>query len=286
MNEAAVLDCARRFTIRLPRRRPRGLAGERLGAGTGASLEFEDYREYRPGDDLRHVDWQAFARRDELVVRLYREEVAPHLEVIVDRSASMVSTPEKEARLRELLTLFLLLGRTDRLDLTFWFVGGGVERFKRDLDERLNDLVCTGTGGLEEVLEAPPSLRPNGIRVVVSDLLFPAEPTPLVRILGQRSALTVFIQLLDDDEHDPDFGGGVRLTDVETAAAIDIVVNERTRAAYLRRLNALRSGYRDELTRTGGALAVVTGGTTLEAAAAGPLREAGVLGVRGLEVES
>ena len=65
------------FRLAMPRTPIGGRIGERLGSGTGSSLEFQDYRPYAPGDDLRHVDWAAYARSELLAVRLYREEVAP-----------------------------------------------------------------------------------------------------------------------------------------------------------------------------------------------------------------
>src|SRR5215510_12918699 len=79
----------------MPRTPLRGRAGERLGSGTGASLEFEDYRPYTPGDDLRHVDWAGYARSEVLAVRLYREEVSPRVDLVIDVSRSMAVTDVK-----------------------------------------------------------------------------------------------------------------------------------------------------------------------------------------------
>ena len=58
------------FRLTMPRTPIGGRIGERLGSGTGSSLEFQDYRPYAPGDDLRHVDWAAYARSELLAVRL------------------------------------------------------------------------------------------------------------------------------------------------------------------------------------------------------------------------
>src|SRR5262245_66358317 len=92
------LDLAQRFTLALDRVPPRGLAGERLGRASGASLEFQDRRPYEAGDDVRHVDWRALARSDQLVVRLWREEVLARLEILVDCSRSM-AIDERKAQL-------------------------------------------------------------------------------------------------------------------------------------------------------------------------------------------
>ena len=69
-----------------------GRDGDQLGRGTGASLEFQDRRSYVAGDDLRHLDWRAYARTDQLMLRLYREEILPHVEIVVDASRSMATS--------------------------------------------------------------------------------------------------------------------------------------------------------------------------------------------------
>ena len=56
-----------------------GRSGYYPGRHTGSSLDFKDFREYQPGDDLRRIDWGAYARSDKLIVKLYREEIDPHL---------------------------------------------------------------------------------------------------------------------------------------------------------------------------------------------------------------
>src|SRR5215831_20927904 len=89
----------------MPRIPVGGRLGERLGFGVGSSLEFQHYRQYSPGDDLRHVDWAAYARSEVLSVRLYREEVAPRIDIVVDRSLSMTVTSGKAKAYGELLGL-------------------------------------------------------------------------------------------------------------------------------------------------------------------------------------
>lgn len=283
VDEKAVLACARRYCVRLPRTRPRGTDGERLGAGTGSSLEFQDYRGYAPGDDPRHIDWAAYARRDELLVRLYREEVAPRIDLVVDASRSMTSTPAKETRTRELLRLFHELGRADRLPLTLWVAGNGVLRHPRDTGERIRDLGFPDAAGLETVLLRPPALQRNGIRIVISDFLFPGEPAALVRVLARNAAVVGFLQVLDREEEEPSLAGGRRLTDLETGGRLDLVVTAGAREAYRRRLEAMRDAYRRELRRVGGRLAAVTAQVPLEDAVRGLLRESGILAVRGME---
>src|SRR5262245_27948309 len=64
------------------------LPGERRSKKRGQSVEFDDYRNYVPGDDLRHIDWNVFARLDRFFVKLFREEEDLALHVVIDASAS------------------------------------------------------------------------------------------------------------------------------------------------------------------------------------------------------
>src|SRR5262252_10873701 len=87
-----------RYALELPRTVSASQAGAHLGRQAGTSLEFRDHRDYQPGDDLRRIDWNAFARSDRLTVKLYREEISPHLDIVLDGSRSMALEPSAKAR--------------------------------------------------------------------------------------------------------------------------------------------------------------------------------------------
>ena len=78
-----------RYALQIPQVAASGLTGSRSGRRAGSSIDFQDYREYQPGDDLRFIDWGIYARTDRLTVKLFREEVTPHLDLILDGSRSM-----------------------------------------------------------------------------------------------------------------------------------------------------------------------------------------------------
>ncbi len=72
------------------------LQGERRSKKRGQSVEFDDYRDYVPGDDLRFIDWNAYARLDRLFIKLFLEEEDLALHVALDASASMdAGSPNK-----------------------------------------------------------------------------------------------------------------------------------------------------------------------------------------------
>src|SRR6266446_5064615 len=72
------------------------IKGERRSKRKGQSVEFADYRNYVIGDDLRHLDWNLYARLDRLFIRLFQEEEDLHFYVLIDNSLSMdFGTPSK-----------------------------------------------------------------------------------------------------------------------------------------------------------------------------------------------
>src|SRR4051794_41560909 len=91
--------------MRLPFRRRawRGTQGNWQGTGTGSSLDFQDHRPYSPGDDPRYINWQAYARTGHYTMKLYRQEVSPAVDLVIDRSKSMFVDDEKAVRSAELL---------------------------------------------------------------------------------------------------------------------------------------------------------------------------------------
>lgn len=88
------LDLAGMEALRHVRLRPRGeaegtFAGPHKSHFRGTAVEFADYREYTPGDDIRLVDWKVFARTDRHYVRLYDAERNLLTYLVVDKSGSM-----------------------------------------------------------------------------------------------------------------------------------------------------------------------------------------------------
>lgn len=83
--------CANRLRLPLRSKVWRGGSGDFAGAGTGSSMDFQDHRNYVPGDDPRHINWQAYARTGQYTMKLYREEVRPVIDLICDVSPSMLS---------------------------------------------------------------------------------------------------------------------------------------------------------------------------------------------------
>ena len=221
-----------------------GRSGELLGRSTGSSLEFQEYREYTPGDDIRHLDWAAYARSDMLMVRLYREEISPRTEILLDASKSMTSGDgAKPLVARQLTGLFALLAGA---------LGGRPTTFVLNDDRPLRPLSLSELDALDRLPfdAATPlpealdrslvTLKRQSVRIVISDFLFPHDPGTLIRQLAANASTLWIVQLLNAWEADPSPLGGRRLVDIESQAELDLLITRKTIADYVARLRSLQ----------------------------------------------
>jgi uncharacterized protein (DUF58 family) len=260
--------------LALPRTPIGGRVGERLGSGTGSSLEFQDYRSYEPGDDLRHVDWAAYARSELLTVRLYREEVAPRVDLVLDVSRSMAVTERKLRAYGELAGLLACACAATAADSRMISApAGDPQRLLRPEDvER-----ALGCDAAVSALEGGHlAFRRRSLRIVVSDFLFPHDADRLVPRLARDSASLSIVQLTLREEAEPAVEGGRRLIDVEGRGELDLVVDDRAVREYHARFNRLRLGLSRAARRAGARFAhVIAGAPPRDVARA--LAAAGVL---------
>jgi uncharacterized protein (DUF58 family) len=239
VDEAAVERAAAGRALALPRGPQRGRVGDVRSNSVGSALELHDFRHYQPGDDVRHLDWNAVARTGELVLRVRQDEVSPRVEVVVDATASMAVTPEKSARAREVAMLFCSVAQRAGLEAVLITVGQTPRRaVGHEARAALRTLEQVGRESFVEALGRAPPLRPCGVRVLVSDLLFEAAPEPLVRRLARGATALFVAQVLDAEDLAPTGGAGARLTDSESGEVLERVLTEDVLRRYRDRLEA------------------------------------------------
>jgi uncharacterized protein (DUF58 family) len=209
--------------LKLPFRqqRWRGQTGEFAGTGTGSSLDFQDHRAYMPGDDPRQINWQAYARTGSYTMKLYREEVRPLVDIILDASESMFAYPIKEQRSLELLAYIveasLQTGATVRA-----FAMRGAFHMMLEVDalvsgrwtQELAKLPATSAGDAPALSRLP--LRAGAMRVLISDLLFPAEPEPTLAPLSARNGRGLVFAPFTHQESSPSWEGNYEFIDAES----------------------------------------------------------------------
>ena len=231
-----------RYALTAPRNVPFGIAGGQMGKRPGSSLEFIDHREYQPGDDLRRIDWSGFARSDKLTVKLYRDEVNPHLDVVIDGSCSMAleDTSKAQATLG-LAAVFATAASNVGYSHTAWVAGDGCQQ----VDNGTNrpsiwaGLDFTYRGDLStSFAKLPPSWRPFGLRVLLSDLLWSGDPLTMLAQFAEQATAVVVVQVLAEADANPTERGNIRLIDSETETVqeifLDPVAAKRYRDALAR----------------------------------------------------
>src|SRR5215469_18223291 len=110
------------------------LKGERRSKRKGQSVEFADYRNYVIGDDLRHLDWNLFARLDRLFIRLFMEEEDLHFYLLLDNSLSMdFGTPTKLHYAKQIGAALSFIGLVN-MDRVV------IEAFNEQLTQRMSPL--------------------------------------------------------------------------------------------------------------------------------------------------
>jgi uncharacterized protein (DUF58 family) len=218
-------NAAVRYALGVPRSAPVGVAGAALSSRAGSSLEFRDHRAYEPGDDLRHIDWNAYARTDQLTIKLFREEVTPHLDVVIDGSKSMDLEGTQKGRATVALAAFFAAAAVRAgYSHAAWRLGETCEPVPGG--NRLPHLWAGPTFG--HAGGPPPSLpvwRPRGTRVLVSDLFWLGEPAAILRPFAERSAVSVVVHLMARADAEPPEGRSLRLIDSETGEMREIHVD-------------------------------------------------------------
>jgi uncharacterized protein (DUF58 family) len=234
--------------VRLPLRSRvwKGQAGSFLGAGTGSSLDFQDHRTYVPGDDPRHINWQAFARTGQYTMKLYREEVRPVIDLVIDVSESMFYQEAKAQRTAELLYMVSESAFQAGAALAVHAVLGDAtlplqtsELRSHRWPDRLDDLSPADPTAPPRIERIP--FRANAVRVLISDLLFPGDPAPLIRTLGARHGSAILLCPFLRDEAQPDWSGNYDFIDSEAGTRhphrIDPGILRRYHQAYATHTN-------------------------------------------------
>lgn len=238
---------ARPYRLAPPQAWARGAAGAFAGRRDGQSVDFHDYRQYQPGDDLRRVDWRAYARSRQMHLRLFREEVSPVVEVHLDTSASMGAYAGKESAALFAATFLAeaTLAAEGRPVLCAdgeWHAGGA---FFPALAR------CRFDGPGRSRISAP-SAGVAPLRILVSDFLWEEGGAARFERDASGSLGFVPVALLSQTEIDPAWRGAYRLQDVEDANAVsDMTIDAAAVAAYKARLRQHREALERSARRHG-----------------------------------
>jgi uncharacterized protein (DUF58 family) len=223
--------------------------GERRTRHVGSGIEFADHREYVPGDDLRHLDWNLYGRLERPLVRMFDEDEDLPVYLLVDASASMgLGSPPKLRLAREAAAALAYVALTN-LDRVAVYpaadglgLGLGLLRGKAQIHPILTLLASLRAGGRTDIGAAVSALvqrhRRRGVVVVVSDFFDPAGAEPWLGRLRYGRFEPVVVQINAPDEALPALRGEVTLVDAETGEERPVTVTAAVADGYQDRYQA------------------------------------------------
>jgi uncharacterized protein (DUF58 family) len=272
----------------LVRRAVKGqMGGERRSVSRGRSPEFADFRNYTPGDDYRLIDWNAYARLDRFVLRLFVAEEELPLSLFIDLSGSMDWGRPNKAEVAKRLAgaiAYVALASLDRVRLTVFAEGptsGGAPYRGRHatagLFARIQSFPAGGPTDYSRLV-APITRQRPGMTVLITDGLgtSPVEPAiTALRLARQEGAV---LQLLAPQEVSLDWTGDARLKDAETGLEREFTATPATQAAYRTALARRTDEIERAARRHGLRFARLTSDQPVEEMVQRTLRQVGLLG--------
>ncbi len=238
------------------------MKGERLSKRKGQSVEFADYRNYVVGDDLRFLDWNLYGRLDRLFLRLFLEEEDLHFYILVDNSMSMdFGNPTK---LQYALKVAAALGFVGLVNLDRVIIEVFNDRLvqsmpplrgRRSLWRMLDFLSKVEPAGSSNMRD---SLRTfslkcsgKGVVILISDFMDKNGYEDALRYLIARQLDIYVLQVLSQEEIEPDVTGDLKLVDIEDADEAEITVSAALIDRYKKNLAAYRASLAEFCTRRG-----------------------------------
>jgi uncharacterized protein (DUF58 family) len=228
---------------------------ERRSRRVGAGIEFADHRDYAPGDDVRALDWNLFARLDRPFVRLREEDEDLTLRLVVDGSASMAvgQPPKLELAVRIAAALaYIGLCSLDRVGVSLIGAGvrealppmrgrGSAARVLELLERATADGPTDLAASVRDMLAAGGATR-RALAVLISDLFDPIGWRPVLDRLRVARTEVVVVQITAAGDAVVPFDGDVVLEDAETGELRALTMTPAARRADAERYEALLRG--------------------------------------------
>jgi len=239
----------------------------------GQSVEFAEHKEYAPGDEIRHIDWRAFAKLDKYYVKQFEMETNLRALLVVDASGSMAygrgaMTKLQYAAVCAGALAYLLTRQGDQVGLAIagapdpasteklppgvraYLPFAASQQHLQELLRRLDSSRGQGPTDLPRALDfAAEKAGRRALVVVLSDFFDPSEETlPALKMLRGRRHDVVALHLLDREEIEFPFDDPTRFLSMEDERRIDAQPRQ-IRESYLLEMARFLEATRRELTR-------------------------------------
>lgn len=250
--------------------------GTHRSSKTGTSMDFSDFREYHPGDDLRHIDWNVFARTEKPFIKQFLDEQEMRIHILLDSTKSMGTEGKwKFARQLAIGLGQVALKSGDTLSFSTWTTEqnhfyrkkgalhrASFKKFISKLDQPVSD-----TGFAENALRHIP--KAVTVLFVITDGLEELQKWEVLfkRLPGICKDIRL-ITVHSPAEEFPEYEGDMRLIDIENETSVEVSMTTRIiqdynekKIGHEAKLRALANKFGIQLVRTevsDGAMEVLT----------------------------
>ena len=223
-----------RFSLPFKKRNWSGQGGNMRGKSAGNSIDFREHREYQFGDDPRHINWQAYARSGDYIIKLYEEEVSPVVDVLIDLSNSMILSADKLFLSQLLLGFAMKSCEKHGASYKVWGLQGDQTRMYSREECESGMLPFAGQSpNLSDSLEKV-ELRRGSLTLLISDLLYPQDPIEVFKSLQRGGNRLLIYAPGDIEEFAPDWNGDIDFIDVEQGGLKPAFIDEECLEDYHR----------------------------------------------------
>lgn len=237
-----------------------GRSGGRRSRAKGSSVEFADFREYIPGDDIRRIDWNAYGRMDRLYVKLFMQEQEGIYTIVTDTSVSMnFGSPSKAVMASRLAGAlgYVALHAQDRVRLVSVYSREGQPQAKveagltgvQSLNRYLAQIERLSFEGQTDLWNSMRkiSFPRRGCTVVLSDFMDRgADPSRMeniaqvLKFLRFQKQDIILIRIVAEEELHPAFQGTLNLVDEETQEELKVTMTEKLLSEYNKQVEKYR----------------------------------------------
>lgn len=260
MIELDFLEDLDNFQVALKKNSAEIREGEQKSGYSGQGMIFKDHKQYVPGDDIRKVDWKAYARTKDFFIKRFEEEKNVTIHIVLDRSSSMdygeINKYDYAGKLG-LAAAYMASKTNDRFrfsvfsetltDLTAARRNGNLT----SLVKSLNNIRKTPESKIERcITEYSSRIENKSIVIILSDLLTETEDIESALESLQHTE-AILVNVLDETEIEPDIEGDAILKDPESSSKLRTYLSPRTKKNYRDRLNEHTASIEESAARNG-----------------------------------
>lgn len=251
------------------------MQGQRRSKRRGQSVEFADHRPYVAGDDLRFVDWNIYARLEQLFMKLFIEEQDLTVHIAIDVSGSIkYGQPSKSDFILKLAAAlgYVSLVNNNRLTMSSFNLGV-VNQLKYmrgrnylpNIAEFLLDAEFDGMTDFDNVCkQLAASQSGTGIMIILSDFFFKEGYESAMRRFIGRGYDLYAIQVLSPQEFEPEMTGDLKLVDIEDSDTAEVTISNALIKHYKKNLSAYCRQLQDYCVRRGSSYVLAKSSDSVE----------------------